>query len=373
MKKIIINTLFLFFAVVFLFGCSQKQIQPIVSFSPAQFDINKYQVKADNIIILFDASSSMSGNNFMVAKEFVNRMAQTLPEMGQNCSLISFGHSQKFSINSIEELLPLEKYSSKKLSNSVNKITFAGGTTPIFKAFDLVTSKPKITGQTALIIISDAKGMTSKVEISAQSLKEKYGSSICFYPVLTGDNEANAGFMQKIADIGKCGFSSNANELLTSNEMKSFVEQALITLNPDSDNDGVFNNQDECPNTLAGTKVKSNGCWAYQHILFDYNNSEIQSNHHVALNNIVEIYEQNSFINIIIEGHTDNIGSDKYNIKLSTKRANAVSDYLVDKGIPLNKITCAGYGFSRPAVSNDTKEGRSQNRRANFFLIKIFN
>ena len=377
MKKVIINTLFLFFAVFVLFGCSQKQIQPIKSFSSPQFDINKYQVKADNIVILFDASSSMSGNNFIIAKELVDRMAQTLPEMGQTSSLISFGHSLKFSVNPIALVLPPNKYSSKKLSNAVNQITFAGGTTPIFKAFDLVSSSPKVAGQIALIIISDGKDMSSQVEVSAQSLKKKYGSSICFYPILTGDNEASVGFMKKIADIGECGFSSNANDVLTSKGMKSFVEQALIEKRLDDDNDGVLNNKDKCPDTLQGTRVNMDGCWEYQKINFDTGQYKIQANHHQALNNIVEIYnhaENVSFnINIIIEGHTDNIGSYTSNMMLSEKRAYAVEKYLIEKGISDKDIRVVGYGFSRPVASNDTAQGRAQNRRADFLLIKIFN
>ena len=67
--------------------------------------------------------------------------------------------------------------------------------------------------------------------------------------------------------------------------------------------------------------------------------------------------------NILIEGHTDATGSDEYNMTLSRNRANAVSTYLLDKGINSNRITAVGYGENQPVASNDTVDGRQQNRR----------
>lgn len=66
---------------------------------------------------------------------------------------------------------------------------------------------------------------------------------------------------------------------------------------------------------------------------------------------------------VLVEGHTDNIGTSAYNQQLSIKRANAVRDALIKFGIPANKMEAKGYGFEKPVVSNKTKDGRSQNRR----------
>ncbi len=64
-----------------------------------------------------------------------------------------------------------------------------------------------------------------------------------------------------------------------------------------------------------------------------------------------------------VEGHTDSIGSDEYNRRLSEQRADAVRDYLVQQGISSGAITASGFGKSEPVASNDTPEGRQQNRR----------
>ena len=66
----------------------------------------------------------------------------------------------------------------------------------------------------------------------------------------------------------------------------------------------------------------------------------------------------------MVEGHTDSVGNDSYNQKLSEKRAGAVRDYLVRQGIESSRITVRGYGESRPVATNATEEGRAQNRRA---------
>ena len=63
------------------------------------------------------------------------------------------------------------------------------------------------------------------------------------------------------------------------------------------------------------------------------------------------------------QGHTDSVGPEAYNLKLSERRAQAVLDYMLKKGIPFGQMAAVGYGESQPATSNDTKEGRALNRR----------
>jgi OOP family OmpA-OmpF porin len=73
---------------------------------------------------------------------------------------------------------------------------------------------------------------------------------------------------------------------------------------------------------------------------------------------------------IKIVGHTDNVGSDASNLELSKKRAIAVSNYLVTKGVDASKITTDGKGESMPIATNDTPEGRDKNRRVEFTILK---
>jgi len=79
---------------------------------------------------------------------------------------------------------------------------------------------------------------------------------------------------------------------------------------------------------------------------------------------VARALRDNPSLHVVVEGHTDSVGSDSYNHKLSERRAKAVRDYLVREGIDASRITTRGYGKSRPVASNDTAEGRAENRRA---------
>jgi OOP family OmpA-OmpF porin len=70
-----------------------------------------------------------------------------------------------------------------------------------------------------------------------------------------------------------------------------------------------------------------------------------------------------------INGHTDAVGSNDFNMELSRKRAQAVMKYLVNKGVDSKKLSCAWYGYSRPIAPNDTEAGRKQNRRVEFEIL----
>ena len=77
----------------------------------------------------------------------------------------------------------------------------------------------------------------------------------------------------------------------------------------------------------------------------------------------------NPHVKIEISGHTDNVGSDSFNQKLSEDRAKSVARYIILKGIPRERIDFVGYGESEPIASNDTSEGRKENRRVEFKIL----
>ena len=101
-------------------------------------------------------------------------------------------------------------------------------------------------------------------------------------------------------------------------------------------------------------------------VYFATNKFDITSNSKLALDKLVKIFNQYPETNILVEGHTDDVGKDTYNMTLSEKRANAVGDYLRGQGIAASRLTIKFYGESQPKVDNLSAENRALNRRVEF-------
>lgn len=106
-----------------------------------------------------------------------------------------------------------------------------------------------------------------------------------------------------------------------------------------------------------------------KNIFFDTDKYDLKPASFIELEKLVHLLRSNPSLKIEISGHTDIIGSEEHNLDLSGNRAKAVFDYLVSQGISPERMTFAGYGFSRPIDSNDTDEGRANNRRTEFRII----
>jgi OOP family OmpA-OmpF porin len=147
---------------------------------------------------------------------------------------------------------------------------------------------------------------------------------------------------------------------------------------PDTDGDGVNDEEDKCPN-LAGPR-DNQGCpvisedmkkkvdVAANNILFVTGSAKLQAKSYKGLNEVVKIMQENPEMELQIDGHTDNVGSDERNQKLSDDRAASVRAYIVSKGISESRITSAGHGETMPLADNKTAAGRTKTRRVEMKL-----
>lgn len=147
----------------------------------------------------------------------------------------------------------------------------------------------------------------------------------------------------------------------------------------DSDGDGVVDSQDKCP-TVAGSPT-NNGCpvevtkevketmtTAMQNVQFETGKSALKNTSFSVLDQLASIMQQHPEYRLKIEGHTDNVGAEASNQRLSQARATTCLNYLVSKGISASRITATGFGSTRPVADNATKEGRDRNRRVEFIV-----
>ena len=139
----------------------------------------------------------------------------------------------------------------------------------------------------------------------------------------------------------------------------------------DSDGDGIYDYIDECPDTLEGVNVDEKGCAIMVKekvsielkVEFEFDSTVIKETHKDDVRKLAEFLKTYPETNAVIEGHTCNIGTEKYNLKLSLGRAESVRQRLAEYGIDSSRLEIIGLGETVPGADNKTEEGRKKNRR----------
>jgi OOP family OmpA-OmpF porin len=154
------------------------------------------------------------------------------------------------------------------------------------------------------------------------------------------------------------------------------VEAAVVaetqTAILDDDNDGVANELDKCPNTPAGHNVDADGCSVdvNLHVTFKTASYSVDAASLERVKNFAAFLKERPHYTAVIVGHTDSTGDQKRNLKLSERRAEAVKVLLIQEGVEAQRVTSLGMGVATPIASNDTAEGREQNRRIEAKLLR---
>ncbi len=152
----------------------------------------------------------------------------------------------------------------------------------------------------------------------------------------------------------------------------------------DRDKDGILDDVDACPDAPgpANEDPKKNGCPAariehgqikiLERVEFENNSSKIRPESESILNAVLDVMQSHAeFTKLSVEGHTDNRGAAAYNKRLSQQRAASVMKWLTDHGIAKSRLGAQGYGLEKPIDSNDTDEGRQNNRRVEFHILEV--
>jgi len=142
----------------------------------------------------------------------------------------------------------------------------------------------------------------------------------------------------------------------------------------DSDGDGVIDTLDECPETAPGTPVDSRGCPELpdlQGVHFGFDLYDLTDDARAILARAVGALQANPKVRVEIVGHTDSVGSDAYNQKLSERRAAAVAEYLQTQGIDASRLAASGRGESMPIATNENEDGRRLNRRVELDAVQM--
>lgn len=164
------------------------------------------------------------------------------------------------------------------------------------------------------------------------------------------------------------------------------IEEPQIIAVLDTDGDGVDDSRDQCPQTIVGVAVDTNGCEPKSEepiqqcsddivtdieclpremavVLFGSDSASLSNKGKATLTRLADQMKAIDNFSVIVTGHTDSLGDADYNLALSYRRAEAVKVFLVHKGVPEDRVRVATLGESAPTSDNDTLEGRQKNRR----------
>jgi OOP family OmpA-OmpF porin len=144
--------------------------------------------------------------------------------------------------------------------------------------------------------------------------------------------------------------------------------EPAAAVSSDDDKDGVLNVGDFCPNTAEGTSVDAFGCAIDEAIVlrgvnFHTDSDKLTDESIAILDGVAETLLAHPELKLEVSGHTDSDGDDAYNKDLSQRRAEQVRKYLGEKGVKVENLTAQGYGEEKPIATNETAEGKAQNRR----------
>ncbi|MFH1138787.1 MAG: OmpA family protein [Pseudomonadota bacterium] len=358
--------------------------------------------KVDAFEILVDVSASMDDpwaaekcadkSKFGAYKALLLKMTAGIPELGYQGAIRKFGQTSLISgPSSYSKLLwGLKEYNRSEAAAAAEALEGASGITPLGPAV-LASDEElgKASGRKALIILSDFERSFEFGDPAAEvkALKQKYGESYCVYNIVFGwsaDPLATAKEITAVAGCGKvfdgCALLSDPTAFLAMLKDIFYDDVAAAAPAPvpaaapcpDTDQDGVCDQVDKCPGTPRGAKVDAYGCpemlkesVSYElRVHFDSGKSNVRDQYRAELKKVADLMIAYPYTSVVIEGHTDDVGSDLLNQKLSQARANAVRQYFISNfGLAPSRLTAIGYGESRPIADNKTVDGRQRNRR----------
>jgi len=362
MKKLIQFMIVVFMGLL-ASACANKNIP--APFAPtdlnAKVSSGEYVQKVDNFVVIFDDSSSMGPdrnwqNKLGQAKLVATNMNNTIPAaLKVQSGLRVFGPMTYSLAEGSPMQLGMTAYSKSAFGEAINSVVMTGGNTPMSRPIDMTTNDLASTkGDIAVIVIGDGlENVGGPAADAAKTLKAKYKDRICIYTILIGDDPAGRATMEQVAKAGSCGFATDQDALSTPAGMASFVEK-------------VFLKKGTKVATPAPATPEEKKCFTVElKVEFDFDKATIRPEYYKTLIEFGEFIRTYPDHTVNLEGHTDNFGTDKYNMKLSQQRADNVRAFLLKHfaTIKPTQITTVAHGFKNPIAGNDTKEGRQKNRR----------
>jgi OOP family OmpA-OmpF porin len=310
-----------------------------------------YIKTADNFIILFDSSGSMKEivnkntreTKYDAVRNILEQRQKVLPDLGYNAGLYLY--------TPFQEVYPMGPYDPAKFSAAIESLPAEpkGRTALPTGIREIGPVLEKLSGKTAVFIFSDG----TFDQLSDFKLPEDYTRefaeqhNVCFYMI----SSATKWYAKKrLSDMAEANACSRVIPIAAFINNPEYMTGALYMVRASA----VVETTSE--SRIAGLKAQNGN--------FDFNKSDIRPEFQSELDEVAEFLQNHSDAYVMLVGYTDNVGSEEYNLDLSLRRANSAANYLTSNhNIERDRIVVNYYGEANPIESNDTEEGRAQNRR----------
>jgi len=314
-------------------------------------------LNADNVVILFDTSSSMGSpygdsgmTKLQASKKLLQQRAELFPEVFSELNVGLYSYTQP-GFKGYKVFYKMQPFNKKAFLKAVDQLPDeASGPTLLQNALNRLDNLlERLSGHTVVFLFTDgsyskSKNMKKPVVIARQLAKKH---DVSFQIISTTDMKTQKKIMEAVASINE---SSRVYSFGTFLDHPELYGGAIFVLE-----ESYF---------VSIMKRKKVVGFKLDHILFDYNKTDIKIEFTEELNTVGEILNNNPDSYIFLIGFTDSQGPKEYNLGLSRRRAEAIDDYLAQKfQIDESRVFLMWYGESDPVDSNDTEEGRRKNRR----------
>lgn len=329
--------------------------------------------KAENFIFFIDNSGSMGFDydklgmkKTKVARDLVLAINEELPELEANFGVYSFGPYR--------ELKAVSGYNRQAIADAVNAIPtdfdVFGRLTPTGAGLRQLDGPiSRLQGRTAVIIVTDGESnLGPHPRDVMQDMYSRYGNRICFHFIslaqkpsagtTTSDEQA---FIDNLAGINPCSVTGQARDLSKEFVRADFIRKVFY------DTREIVIAPEPAP-APAPEPEPVEEVIVFSNVNFDFDSAQIKAEYRDILREAAEIIKGRAETKVVVEGHTCNIGPAEYNMGLSQRRAQSVADFLAEQGVSRDRLETKGFGLTNPRFDNNTREGRSLNRRVEMQL-----